>query len=204
MPDKSLQVGITGGIGSGKSTICKIFKTLGIPVYESDSRAKWLMNHMTALKAEIQKQFGEQSYTAEGELNRAYLANQVFNDNQKISLLNSLVHPFVGKDYLEWVSIHPHTPYTLNEAALMFESGRYKSLDKVITVFAPEDMRIARVLNRDPQRSEAEVKAIIQKQLSEDEKIKQADFVIYNDEKQLVIPQVILIHEKLLKETQKD
>lgn len=193
-----LLIGITGGIGSGKSTVCKIFEILKIPIYEADSRARWIMNHNEGLKAEIKAAFGSESYDNQGQLNRVYLASQVFNDGAKVQQLNALVHPKVGQDFMEWVQQHPEAPYLLNEAALMFESGRYLSLDKVITVFAPEALRIERVRKRDPQRSEDEIKAIIKKQMPEEEKIARADFIIYNDEKQSLINQVLSLHDKLI------
>lgn len=192
-------IGITGGIGAGKSTVCKIFEVLDIPIYEADSRAKWLMNNLEELKAQIIKNFGADSYTKEGFLNRAYLASKVFNDGDKVKLLNSLVHPKVGEDFANWTIKNQNYPYLLNEAALMFESGRFKFLDKIITVFAPENIRIQRIKKRDPQRSEEEIKAIIQKQMPEKEKLERADFVIYNDDKQMLIPQVLEL-DKVLQE----
>ncbi|MEO1655820.1 MAG: dephospho-CoA kinase [Bacteroidota bacterium] len=194
-----LLIGITGGIGSGKSTVCKIFAVLGIPIYEADSRARWIMNNHESLKEEIKATFGAESYDESGQLNRAFLAGQVFNDGAKVKQLNALVHPKVGQDFLNWVKENPASPYLLNEAALMFESGRYLSLNKVITVFAPEEMRIERVKKRDPQRSEAEIKAIIQKQMPEEEKLARADFIIHNDEKQSLISQVLSLHQELIK-----
>jgi dephospho-CoA kinase len=193
-----LQIGITGGIGSGKSTVCKVFELLNIPIYEADSRARWLMNHHPELKQQIKVTFGQAAYTVDNQLDRAYLASQVFTDGDKVKVLNSLVHPKVGEDYLTWVADHAASPYLLNEAALMIESGRYKTLDKLITVFAPLDIRIDRVQKRDPQRSKEEIEAIIQKQITEEEKIALADYVIYNDNQQLVIPQVLAIHQELL------
>jgi len=194
---KKKLVGITGGIGSGKSTVCRIFQILGIPIYEADSRAKWLMQNNETLKNDIKKNFGDASYDAKGNLNRKYLASQVFNQGEKVKILNQLVHPKVGEDFQNWIN-EQNTPYLLNEAALMFESGRFQYLDKVITVFAPEEVRLKRVLTRDPQRSENEVKSIMQKQLSEEEKLKRADFVVYNDEKQMLISQVLELHQKIL------
>ncbi len=200
--NKPLLVGITGGIGSGKSTICKVFSTLGIPVYEADSRAKMLMTQDPALIESIKEAFGESAYTPEGQLNRQHIAAQVFKDGNKVSILNQLVHPKVGEDFRAWAAAHQAYTYLLNEAALMFESGRYQDLDKVITVFAPEKLRIERVSKRDTQRSREEIQAIIHKQLSEEEKITRADYVIHNDGKQLVIPQVLKLH-KLFEEIHK-
>jgi dephospho-CoA kinase len=195
---KTLRVGITGGIGSGKSTICKIFQILGIPIYEADNRAKWLMTHHLDLMKAVKQAFGEDAYLPDGQLNRSYLASQVFHDENKRQFLNQLVHPYVGEDFRNWATTQDDKPYLLNEAALMFESGRYQDLDKVITVFAPENIRIQRVMKRDPQRSIAEIEAIMQKQMPEEEKLEKADFVVYNDDVQLVIPQILTLHKKLL------
>lgn len=190
-----LKIGITGGIGSGKSTVCKVFSSLGIPIYEADSRAKWLMTNDEILKNKIKDAFGKESYFENGDLNRNFLAQQVFNQGDKVKILNSLVHPQVGIDYLNWIEKNSKSPYVLNEAALMFESGSYQRLDKVITVFAPDTIRLERVSNRDPHRSREEIKGIMQKQIPEEEKIKRADYVIYNDGKQLIIPQVLKLHQ---------
>lgn len=195
-----LQIGITGGIGSGKSLICNIFSTLGVPIYDADSRAKWLMTNDKELIAEIKHSFGEESYYEDGELNRMYLAQKVFNNKEQIKLLNSLVHPKVGKDSLKWSEQwQGKVPYVVREAALMFESGSYKVMDKTITVFAPIDIRVQRVLKRDPQRSEHQVRAIIDKQMSEEQRQSLADYVITNDESAMVIPQVLDLHENFLK-----
>ncbi len=194
---KPLEVGITGGIGSGKSTVSHIFSVLGIPIYDADSRAKYLMAHQESLKNAIRQAFGEEAYSENGELNRSFLAAQVFNDSEKVKLINSLVHPEVAKDYLHWLA-QQKSPYVVREAALMIESGAYKLLDKLITVFAPEALRIKRIQARDPQRSQAEIKAIISKQIPEEEKLKLADFVIYNDEEHPLIPQVLALHHQFI------
>lgn len=196
--NKPLLVGITGGIGSGKSIVCRVFQLFDIPVYEADSRAKWLMNHNPQLIQAIKENFGAKSYDQNNQLNRAYLAAQVFNDSQKVEILNRLVHPQVGQDFQDWVAKNASSPYILNEAALIFESGRFKTLDKVITVFAPEEIRITRVAQRDRHRSPEQIKAIIQKQMPESEKLARADHIIYNDEQQLIIPQVIQLHKTFL------
>lgn len=195
---KILKVGITGGIGSGKSIICRVFANLGVPIYDADSRARWIMNNHPTLKEEVIAEFGAQAYNDNGQLNRPYMAELVFNDSNKVKALNAIVHPKVGQDFIDWAISYPNAPYLLKEAALMFESGSSKALDYVITVFAPKDVRIRRVLKRDPQRSEAQVKAIFGKQLAEEEKIQRADFVVYNDDQQMVLPQVIKLHEQFL------
>lgn len=190
-----MQIGITGGIGSGKSFVCNIFKHLGVPVYDADSRAKYLMNTDADLKQQLINTFGPETYNASG-LNRSYLANQVFNNSDKVKALNALVHPAVGKDYAVWVSQQNQAQYVLKEAALMFESGSAKLLDKVIYVHAPEALRISRVMVRDPQRTEESIKAIMSKQLSAGELKAKADFIIENDEKQMLLPQIIALHQQ--------
>lgn len=192
-----LKAGITGGIGSGKTTVCKIFETLGIPVYYADDRAKWLMTHDEHLMSEIRNAFGADAYTPDGQLNRAYLSGVVFSDAEKLKQLNALVHPAVFNDGSAWHQAQTGAPYTLREAALLYESGSYKAIDKMIVVTAPLALRIARVMERD-NISEAAVRARIEKQWPEEEKIKRADYVIYNDGAQLLVPQVLKIHRALM------
>lgn len=191
-----LQIGITGGIGSGKSTVCHYFKELGIPVYYADARAKWLMTHDEMLIAKIKSLFGQEAYSGEGQLNRAYIAGIVFNDPQKLKLLNSLIHPAVARDQKAWHDAQKNVPYTLKEAALIYESGSYKALDKVIMVFAPEAVRIERVVKRDSISKEA-VEARISKQWSEEKKLRLADFIILNEGHQDLKLQVNNIHKAL-------
>ncbi|WP_448528816.1 dephospho-CoA kinase [Raineya sp.] len=195
---KPLQIGITGGIGSGKSTIARIFQVLGIPVYDADSRAKAVMVQNDKLKKAIIANFGENAYFADGSLNRRFLAEQVFSDSEKTKLINSLVHPAVAQDYEQWLAEQENMPYIIREAALMIESGAYRSLDKLIVVTAPEELRLQRIRTRDPQRSKDEIRGIMAKQMPEEEKIKFADFVIYNDEKQSLIEQVWDLHQNFL------
>lgn len=189
-----LQIGITGGIGTGKSLVCKIFHVLGVPAYDADSRAKKLMTTDGILIGQIQKEFGTLSYDARGVLNREYLSATVFNDEAKLKRLNELVHPRVGEDYKRWVAEQGNVKYVLKEAALLFESGSYQVLDKIIVVTAPEPLRIKRVLARDPHRSMQQIKEILRSQMGEEEKVKRADYIIVNDETTLLIPQVIRLH----------
>ena len=193
-----LKVGITGGIGSGKTTICRIFEILGIPVYYSDIRAKALMVENPKLIADIKKVFGDAAYLKDGSLNRQHIAQIAFNDKSKLAELNGIVHPAVFHDGNEWARMQKDVPYTLKEAALTFEGGGHKFLDKVITVFAPKEIRIQRVVERDKTSREA-VEARINKQMPDEEKVKLADFVIYNDGEQSLIQQVLAIHKELLK-----
>ena len=193
---KPFQVGITGGIGSGKSLICRIFHSLGVPIYDADSHAKNLMTTDGILVDQIKKEFGTLSYDEKGGLNRKYLSEAVFNDEEKLRKLNSLVHPRVAVDYDRWLGGNIGKAYVIKEAALLFESGSSESLDKIILVTAPEEMRVKRVLKRDPQRTNADVHKIIGNQMTEEEKLKRADIVIRNNETELVVPQVLKLHDQ--------
>ena len=190
-----IKVGITGGIGSGKSTVAKLFEVLGIPVYYADDAAKKIMNEDELLKQQIQKEFGKESYT-NGNLNRKYIADIVFANPKKLEILNSLVHPATLKDAEDWMN-KQISPYSIKEAALIFESGAQEQLDYIIGVYAPTPLRIQRTMQRD-NISREEVIARMNKQIDETLKIKLCDFVIKNDEQQLVIPQVIERHQQLL------
>jgi dephospho-CoA kinase len=191
---KPLQIGITGGIGSGKSTVCRIFSTLGIPVYDADSRAKSLMTTDGILVSQIKKEFGSLSFRSDGNVDREYLARIVFQDKERLEKLNKLIHPRVALDYERWVS-EQKSEYVLKEAALLFEAKSYQVLDKIILVHAPTETRINRVLKRDPQRTRQQVEDIMENQMQDEEKLKLADFNIVNDESKLVIPQVLELHE---------
>ena len=191
-----LKIGLTGGIGSGKSTVAAIFEVLGIPVYYADVASKRLMNENEGLKSSIIKHFGSEAYP-DGILNRKFLAEQVFTNNQKIALLNSLVHPVTIKDAADWIEKQT-TCYIVKEAALIFESGSDKYLDYVIGVESPRALRIQRAMDRD-SISAQQVEDRMSKQMDETEKMRLCDFVIVNDEQQLVIPQVLAMHEKFLK-----
>ncbi|WP_375584999.1 dephospho-CoA kinase [Cyclobacterium xiamenense] len=193
---KPLLVGITGGIGAGKSLIAQIFSLLGIPVYNADSRAKWLMAHDTLLKEDIRTRFGDSAFTPEGTLNSRYLAERVFADPRETEEINQLVHPVVGQDFMDWASKQT-TNYLLKEAALLFETGSYRQLDCTIHVTAPWQLRVERVLKRDPHRSRKQIVQIMEKQWEDDKKNKLATYVVPNDERELVIPQVLSIHKDI-------
>lgn len=194
-----LRIGLTGGIGSGKSTVARIFEVLGIPVYYADLEAKRMMNEDELLKEQIKELFGKEAYKDE-QLNNKYLAQIVFNNRQKLDLLNSLVHPATIRDSERWMK-QQITPYAIKEAALIFESHSQEYLDYVIGVSAPEPLRIHRTMQRDEVTREA-VLARMGKQIQEVIKMRLCDFIIYNDEQQLVIPQVTALHEKLVKLSQ--
>lgn len=194
-----LQVGVTGGIGAGKSVVCRIFMKLNVPVYDADSRAKYLMTTDKILISGIQKEFGKLSYDKNGELNRAYISEQTFGNAERLERLNQLVHPQVALDFAEWGMDKKGYAYIIKEAALLFESGSYKQLSKTIVVTAPEELRMKRVLNRDGHRTENDIKRIMKSQMDEKAKCKMADYIIHNDESSLVIPQVLKLHETFSK-----
>ncbi len=190
-----LRIGITGGIGSGKSVVARLFAVLGVPVYDSDSRAKWVMANDQLLREQLVAAFGAATYDAAGQLNRPYLAQQAFGNPERLAQLNELVHPRVDADFAAWSAAQAAAGhrYSLKEAALLYESGAYRGLDHIITVFAPLEVRQARVLRRDAHRSAADLQAIMRQQLSEEEKLARADYVVYNDDSQLVLPQVLAL-----------
>ena len=190
----TLRIGLTGGIGSGKSTVARVFEVLGIPVYYADEEAKRIMNDDALLKEQIIQHFGPESYT-NGILNRKHLAGVVFNNRTQLELLNSLVHPVTIRDSQEWMQ-QQTTPYAIKEAALIFESGSQSNLDYVIGVSAPDTLRIHRTMKRDHITRE-EVLVRMSKQIKQVIKMLLCDFVIDNDEKQAVIPQVTELHVKL-------
>ncbi|MBX0292502.1 dephospho-CoA kinase [Hymenobacter sp. HSC-4F20] len=191
-------IGITGGIGSGKSVVCRLFQVLGAPVYDSDARAKWVMAHDLQLRDELRAAFGVETFDAQGQLNRTYLARVAFPDPVQLARLNALVHPHVGRDFADWTAARRAQgyPYVLKEAALLYESGAYQQLDRIITVFAPLEIRQARVLRRDPHRTPDDIQNIIGKQMSEEEKMQRADYIIRNDEQHLLIPQVLQLDKE--------
>jgi len=191
------RVGLTGGIGSGKSLMCSILEKLGVPVYYADGEAKRLMDCDPVLKAQILDLFGEKAFSM-GSLDREYLAGRVFGDTELLEAMNSVVHPAVREDFKRWADRQKGVAYVVEEAAVLFESGAYKELDRAVLVYAPEEIRIRRVMKRDGCDRESVLKRMGH-QLSEEEKKKMADHVIVNDGQQMLLPQVIELHNKLLK-----
>lgn len=191
---RPLTVGVTGGIGAGKTLVTKLFSILNVPIYYADDRAKELMN--SQLIEAIIKNFGSESYV-DGKLNRAYLASTVFSNKVELQKLNSIVHPAVALDFENWIKKNASTLYVIKEAALLVETGSYKQLDKLIVVTAPQQLRVERIKARDSFRSEKEIENIIANQSADKEKIELADFIIVNDEKTLLILQVIEIDKKI-------
>ena len=189
-----LKIGITGGIGSGKSTVCSIFKCLGIPVFQADEEGRRILAEDKEAKEEVVKLFGG-DVLSNNQLDRKKIADVVFSDKQKLEQLNAIIHPRVRQAFLDWAK-KQETKFVIDEAAILFESGAYKVLDAVIVVTAPEKLRIARVMKRDGI-SEAAIRDRMKNQWSYAEKIKKAAFVIQNDEENLVIPQVIDIFNQI-------
>jgi len=190
------KIGITGGIGSGKTYISNIFKSLAIPLFNSDIEAKILMNSSKKLIIQIKKEFGEDIYT-NGNFNKEKLSSIVFSNSDKLQKLNSLVHPIVKQEFNNWCK-KKTSPYVIKEAAILFESNSHLELDEVICVSAPMELRIKRILERD-NSTEKEIKKRIENQISQEEKEKLSDYIIVNDEKELLLPKIIKIHDKLYK-----
>lgn len=191
-------VGLTGGIGSGKSMCAKIFEIIGIPVYYSDDRAKMLMVNDKNIVAQLIAIFGPNSYCADGSLNRPHLSQAIFNDATLLKKMNSVVHPAVRNDFILWHTQHSHdTPYTIQESALLFETGSYKFFDSIILVDAPKELRIKRVKQRD-QVSRKEVLKRMDKQLPAKFKRSKSNYIIKNNGKKSVIRQVLEVHLSLI------
>jgi dephospho-CoA kinase len=192
-----LKIGLTGGIGSGKTTVAKVLEVLDIPVYYADEAAKELMHTNELLKQQLILHFGKETYFEDGQLNRKHISSIVFNNKEKLELLNSLVHPATIADAKEWFS-KQQSPYVVKEAALLFESGTAEGLDYIIGVTAPAALRIKRVMDRDGVTAE-EVKRRMANQLDETLKMKLCDFVVHNNEQELLLPQVLALHNELIK-----
>jgi len=191
-----LKIGLTGGIGSGKSIMAKIFSILGIPVFYADTAARNVMHEDAVLKQKIKQTFGDAAYEND-KLNRKYIADIAFNNPFKLEQLNAIVHPATIAAAQQWM-LQQTTPYAIKEAALFFESGSAEGLDYIIGVYAPQHLRIQRVMQRDNVTRE-DVLTRMSKQINEEMKMRLCDFVIINDEQTLVIPQVLKLHEKFLK-----
>jgi dephospho-CoA kinase len=189
-----LKVGITGGIGSGKSVVAKIFSTLGIPVYESDQRAKWLIEYNKDIVSEIRDFLGNEAYNEDGKYDKVFVSKAVFQNEELLRKLNQIVHPRVRQDFEDWVLLQ-NAPFVLKEAAIM---SRNAGLDKIIVVHSPKDLRIKRLLKRDTHRNLSEIEKVISNQKTEKEFLEMADFVINNDDRELLIPQVIEVYKKLI------
>ena len=194
----TVTIGITGGIGSGKTTVCKVFRLLGAPVFEADAVAKKLYDSDDELRSGLIQLFGESIYDTEGFLNRKKLASLIFNNDNHLENVNRLVHPAVRKAYQQWLKEHLNKPYIIHEAAILFESGFYKMMNFTILVTAGQEQRIERVVKRDGV-SRQMVLQRMGKQWSEEKKAKLADIVLLNDNKNLILPEIIGIDRNLKK-----
>lgn len=192
-----LKVGLTGGIGSGKSTVAKAFEVLGVPVYSSDLASRRLMNEDPTLMAGIREAFGDRAY-ADGRLDRAYLASIVFKDKAQLTRLNALVHPVTIRDGEAWIA-RQTSPYAIRESSLIFEAGMQGQFDRVVGVSAPTALRIKRVMDRDHVEAEA-VRERMRNQIQERIKMRLCDIVIVNDDQQAVLPQILAVHARLISE----
>ncbi len=189
-----IRIGLTGGIGSGKTTVAKVFQTIGIPVYFSDAKAKLLMSNSEIIRTKLIEVFGRQSILNNNSINRQFLAAEVFTNQEKLKTLNSIVHPVVRSDFAEWVN-EQKSPYVINESAILFESGFYKQMEKNIVVLADEQIRIKRIVLRD-KITEKQALERIQNQTDDQTRKKLADYVIFNNN-DLIMNQILIIHEKI-------
>ncbi|WP_054850707.1 dephospho-CoA kinase [Olleya sp. ITB9] len=189
-------IGLTGGIGSGKTTVANFFKTLGVPIYIADTEAKALMNRSKIIKRKLIKLFGEQAYI-DDKLNKPFVASQIFSNQDLLQQMNAIVHPKVAKHFANWVK-KQSTAYVISEAAILFENGSYKKYDYIITVVAPKEVRLKRVLKRDSSSKE-KVEAIMNNQWSDNQKIELSDFVINNTNLETTKLEVGKVHKKILK-----
>ena len=191
-----IKVGITGGIGSGKSLVCEVFRTLGTNVYKADEKAKILMDTDPLIKEKLMSKFGTEIYK-NNKIDRRLFASIIFEDTTAMLFVNSIVHPAVAIDFHLWSSQYSAEPYVLEEAALLYESGAYTGMDKMVTVYAPEELRIKRAVLRD-KSTVVQIKQRMKNQLSDEEKMNRSDFVIYNDDKHSLIEQVLNLHHIFL------
>lgn len=189
-------LGLTGGIGSGKSTVARVFSVLGIPVYNSDERARQ-MYYLPEVKQKIVALLGESAYLNDGKINKSYISSKIFADRELLQKVNNIIHPAVGKDFKEFIKQHSEQKIILKESALLFEAGLKDKVDKILLVTAPEDVRIRRVMSRDNILRD-EIRKRINSQLPDSAKLPYADFVVINDETQAIIPQVLKIYRELL------
>lgn len=192
-----IKVGLTGNIGSGKSTAARIFKSLGVPVFYADTQAKQLYAD-PGVKREVVALCGNRVLDNDDKINYQKLAAVLFNDSEKLRQLNAIIHPKVREKYRMWLELHHEKPYTVQEAAIMVESGLYKEMDVLVVVTAPQPQRLQRILERE-SITEEQVRKRMQRQLPEEELVKYADFIVKNDDRTLLIPQILSIHQSLTK-----
>jgi dephospho-CoA kinase len=190
-----IKVGLTGNIGSGKTTVCRVFEMLDIPVYYADAEARKFLNS-PGVTGQLQILFGKNILDAEGKPDRKKIAGIVFRDKERLKQLNDIIHPLVRQGFESWLQMHSSSPYALQEAAILFETGHYRHFDKTILVTAPKQVRIERICRRDGV-SVRDVEERMQNQSDQSALEKLADFTIHNDGRLLVIPQILRIHEQL-------
>jgi dephospho-CoA kinase len=193
-----LRIGVTGGIGSGKSLVCRVFASLGIPVYMADDRAKWLTEHDPILKADIIRVLGSMAYDTLGRYNRSWVASQVFSKPELLQQLNAVVHPRVRADTADWVLQQSYAPYIVKEAALMQAASPETGIDQVVVVEAPVAVRIERIQQRDAHRSIDDIQRIIANQISDEQRRQFADHILVNADSQLLLPQIWALHQQFL------
>lgn len=194
-----LKIGVTGGIGSGKSTVCNIFRNLGVPIFTSDEVGREILNTSEEVKKEVRQSFGKDMYDADGNLDRVRMARLVFSDPVALNKLNSIVHPRVQAKFEQWQKYHESKSYIIKEAAILFETGVYHDLDKVITVFAPKEVRLERVMKRDGAIKE-EVLKRMRFQYSDEERNRLADYIIMNEDEKDLLSQVMELNEIFINE----
>ncbi len=190
-----IKAGITGGIGSGKTMICRVFEALGVPVYNADLAARLLVDSHPEIRKELIGAFGEELYNG-NTLNRSRFASLVFRNRIMLEAANRIIHPWVKKDFIRWTKAYEEFDYVIQEAAILFESGSHALVDRCITVISPADLRIRRLMSR-PGMTHERIKDIMSNQWSDEKKAAASDFVIVNDEKKLVIPQILSVHHYL-------
>ena len=193
-----IKVGLTGGIGSGKSLVAHVFSLLGAPVYQADEAGRRLTASDPQVIHAIRKAFGDDMYDAGGALDRIRMAEVVFNDPVKLEALNAIIHPAVARDFNAWLKLNSHVPYVVKEAAILFESGAYRQVDRAVTVSAPESLRIQRVTERD-HTDEAHVRNRMRNQWNDEQREEKADDVIVNDGSTMLLPQILKIHENIIR-----
>ncbi|MGG7663076.1 dephospho-CoA kinase [Dyadobacter sp. BHUBP1] len=196
--DRPLLIGITGGIGSGKSMVCRLFECLDIPIYYADSRAKWLTNNDREIRKKVIALLGNEAYNSNGMYDTRFVASKVFKNEPLLKKLNAIIHPVVLRDTQNWVVQHAGAPYVVKEAAIMARAGQANAVDVVVVVEAPVALRIQRILERD-KRPEQEIRAIIERQVSDESRREIADYIVNNDDASELIPQVLHLHELFLK-----
>ena len=196
--DLPLLIGVTGGIGSGKSMVCRLFECLDVPIYYADSRAKWLTNNDPEIREKVVALLGNEAYDSAGQYNTRFVASSVFQNEPLLKELNAIIHPVVLRDTKAWVAQQAEAPYVVKEAAIMAKAGQSNAVDYVVVVEAPVELRIQRILQRD-KRTEQEIRAIIERQVSDESRREIADYVVNNNDASELIPQVLHLHEIFLK-----